>query len=565
MATTVNLPTGTDGGVPIYNPNGQWQTWALAEVYQGQVGSNMYIPKVNDYVVDYTTNDWYRVSAVDPVTYIPALVALTTAPNAVMTAGDLLQGVGPGTQADTFRVYLDESVIPFSLAVEARLWYPSDEVASIKIFTGSNFSDNNACISANYNQSGALISQAIQTVPKMVTFPDGSVGEVQTVPVCYTNVDVANGTPVTIVAYAVTGTVVSKRQLLIEKTSFIRLADTGTKYVTGIQLQSPFMSQANPTLIKFPVNVLLSGLNLMGIVNYSDGTQVLLPVDGTKFQIMGFDGFVSTIVGVEFDVILKYNLSSDEAVYGANSVNGGKFITSTYQAITINSDGAYTLKLYAFPVWINAISGYRLEWYLYDLDRSQYWDVTSLVSFSSSNPQFLPLAYGNLQNITADVQLNLVDPSFTNYIFTATVAITLLQPGTNASPWEVQFAPGQQPPFGPGNVAAVQELAANQYTINLASGYASQAAWLQAMYLNTLPLTDPAQEAALPTPNYFAIQLPDGSEIECPLSQWNATQTSTIALTNYATLFVTFFLRTSTNDLQLSVAGVPINITNMTN
>jgi hypothetical protein len=565
MATTINLPTGTDGGVPIYNPNGLWQIWALAVVYQGAAGSNMYIPKINDYVVDYTTNDWYRVSAVDPTTYIATLVPLSTAPNAVMTAGDLLQGVGPGSQADTFLCYLDESVIPYELGVDARLWYASDEVSSIKIFTGSDFSNNNNCISALYNQGGTLLSQAIPTTPKSVTFPDGSVGEAQTIPVCYTNTDLADGTPVTVVAYANSGMVVSKRQLLIEKSSFIRLADTGVKYITSIALSCPFLSLTNPNQIQFPVNVLLSGLNLMGIVNYSDGSQIQLPVDGTKFQILGFDGFVSTIVDTEFDVILKYNLSPDEAVYGANSTTNGKFMEVVYQCVTENSDGAYALKLYAFPVWINAVSGYRLEWFLYDLDRSTYYDITSKVTFSASNPAFQPLTYGSLQNITASVLLNSVDASYTNYNFTATVAITLLEPGTNANPWEVQFSPGQQPPFGPGNAAAVQELAANQYTINLTSGYASQAAWLQGMYLNTQPLTDPAQEAVLPSPNYFAIQLPDGTEIECPLSQWNSTQTTSVPLTNYDTLFVTFFLRTSTNDLQLSIAGVPLQITNMTN
>lgn len=563
--STINLPTGTDGGVPIYNPNGLWQIWALAQIFQGQAGTNMYIPKVNDYVVDFTTNDWFRVSYVDPTTYIPTLVPLTTAPNNVLTSGDVLQGIGSGTGADTFRVYLDESVIPFSLAVDARLSYPGSDVVAVKIFTGSDFTNNNNCISAYYDQSGHLLSQAIQTVESQVTHADGSVSAEMTIPVCYTNVDLPDGTPVTAVAYYASGMVCSKQQLLIEKSSFIRLADSGTKYVTGIQLVSPYMSQANPGVIQFPVNVLLSGLNLMGIVNYSDGSTATLPVDGTKFSIMGFDGFVSSVVGEDFKVVLKYNLSSDEAVYGANSVNNAKFITETYTAITTNSDGAYTLKLYAYPVWINAVSGYRLEWFLYDLDRSQYWDVTSLVTFSAANPAFQPLTYGTVQSLTASVLLSRVDPSFTNYNFSGSVAVTLLQPGTNASPWEVQFTPGQAPGYGPGLVAAVQELQANEYTINLASGFTDQASWLQALYYNTQPLTDPAQEAVLPAPNYFAIQLPDGSEIECPLSAWNATQTSTVALTNYATLFVTFFLRTSTNDLQLTVAGVPINIVNMTN
>jgi hypothetical protein len=567
--TTVNLPTGTDGGVPILGSsvnNGLFMVWSLYEIYQGAAGTNMYIPSVNDYVVDNEgANDWYRVSAVAPTTYIPTLVPLTTAPNAVMTSGDLLQGVGPGTQADTFRVYLDQSVIPFNLSVDQALYFPGPDVANIKIFTGSDFTNNNNCISALYNQSGALLSQAIPTVPVTVTYPDGSTGTAQTIPVCYTNVALPDGTPVTCIAYSATGSVVSKRQLLIENTAFIRSADTAVKYITGIQLECPFLSQTNPDLIQFPVNVLTSGLNLMGVVNYSDGSTATLPVDGTKFQILGFDSFVSTIVGQQFNVILKYNLSTDEAVYGASSVNNQMFITQTYTAETINSDGAYTLMLYAFPVWINAVSGYRLEWFLYDLDRSEWWDVTSLVTFSPTSPAFQPLTYGILQNITAELQLNNVDNSFTDYIFTQTIGITLLQPGTGSNPWQVQFSPGQQPPFGPGNAAAIQEIQANQWTINLASGYATQAAWLRGMYYNTDPLTDPAQEASLPAPNYFAIQMPDGSEIECPLSQWNSTQNTGVSLSGVTTLFVTFFLRTSTNDLQLSVAGIPAAITNMTN
>jgi hypothetical protein len=569
MTATVNLPTGTDGGVPTLGSainNGMFHIWSLYEIYRGQAGLNMFIPRVNDYVVDNLgANDWFRVTAVDPTTYIPTLVPLTTAPNAVMSAGDLLQGVGPGTLADTFRVYLDQSVIPYVFAVDQACFFPGPDVVAVKIFTGSDFSNNNNCVSALYDQSGRLISQAIPTVPQQVTYPNGMVGQAMTVPVCYTNQQLPDGTPVTLIAYSAEGAVVSKRQLLVENTQFIRSADSGVKYVTSIQLSSPFLSQTDPNLIQFPVNVLTSGLNLMGIVNYSDGSSIELPVDGTKFQILGFDSFVSSIVGQQFKVILKYNLSPDEAVYQADDQSNQNFITEIYTCVTTNNDGAYTLKLYAFPVWINAISGYRLEWYLYDLDRSDFWDVTSKVTFSPTSPAFQPLVYGSLQNITAELQLNSVDSSFTNYIFTQTVGITLLQRGDQVNPWQVQFTPGQQPPYGPGTLAAVQEIQANQWTINLGSAYASQDAWLQGMYYNTQPLTDPDQEAAIPVPNYFAIQLPDGTQMECPLSQWNSTLSTGVSLSGVTTLFVTFFLRTSTNDLELSVAGVPVQITNMTN
>ncbi|WP_144106692.1 hypothetical protein [Paraburkholderia sp. BCC1886] len=556
MADTVNLPTGTDGGVPIYNPTGIWQIWPLALLYQGQAGTNMYIGKVNDYVCDYTTNDWYKITALDATTYIPTLTPLTTAPNAVMTSGDLLQGVDSGTPADTFRCCLDTSVLPYVLSVDARCWFPNNSAAYIKIFTGADWSDNTSCISAYYNQSGTLVSQNIPLSAVSSLMPDGSTATVMVPDVAYTNTTLPNGTPVTAVAYTSTGSVVSSRQMLIWNTAFIRAADTSVKYVTGISLQCPYLSSANPTQIQFPVNVLLSSLNLMGIVSYSDGTTTKLPVDGTKFQIFGFDGFVSGNVGEEFELVLKYNLSTDEAVYGASSVANQLFINATYTAIAQSSDGAYSCKLYAFPVWIDGVSGYRLEWFLYDLDRTDWYDVTSLVTISANSPAFQPLTYGTVQTITGQVNLQAVDASYTDYNFTESVAITLLHDGTTESPWEVQFSPGQSPAFGVGNYATIAEVAANQYTIDLTSGYASQADWLTAMYYNTLPLTDPQTETAAPVPTHFNIQLPDGSEITCTLGQWNAQQTTTVPLTNLATIYVTFIQRTTTNDLQLSVAGV---------
>jgi hypothetical protein len=564
FGSSVELPVGTDGGVPIKSPdNSLWEIWAYQNLWLGAAGTNKYIPKVNDYVCDYTINQWWRVALIDPVTYVPTLVPLTTTPNAAMTAGDLLQGVGPGTLADTFRVYLDTSVIPFILAVDGRLWYPGPDVASVKLFTGSDFTTNENCISGYYDQSGKLVSQAIPLMPVSVEFPDGSMGTVSGVPVCYTNVRLADATPVTAVAYSSTGAVISIRQLLIQNTGCIRLADSGVKYVVGIELRTPFLSSSDPTLIQFPINVILANLNLMGIVRYSDGSSAMLPVDNTKFQILGFNAFVSTIVGQSFTVVLKYNLSPDEAVFNANSVEQQGFITRAYRMTSINSAGAYALKLFAFPVWRDSITGYRLDWFLYNLDRSTWWNVTSLVQFSPAFPAFQPLQYGVQQDINAQVQLNKVDPGFTNYLFSATLAITLLGPGMQDSPWQIQFEPGQMPPYGPGNVAAVNEVQANQYTINIASGYKKQGDWLQALYYNTLPLTDPANEAKLPVPSHFAIQMPGGENsgsapIVCPISQWASTFSTSVAIPDDSTLYVTFFLRTTTNDLQLSICGLPV-------
>lgn len=559
MTTTAPSVTGTDGVVPLYQPDARWTIWALADIYTGTTGQGKYIPNVNDYVIDYATDERYIVTDLDITTLIPVLKPIPTTQVATLSDIDVLLGVGPGTQSDTYRVYIDQSVIPHTLAVDARLKVNGSLVTTAKIFQGSELSSNEQVISAFYDQNGIMLGQSIPL--ETVQVPNGVNYAVKSVPVCYTTQDLVDGEIVTIVFYSTDGHVVSKRQLLVENTAFIPTSDSGVKYVTDITLESPFLSSADQTLLQYPINIPVAGLNLMGRVHYSDGSSVLMPVDGTKFAIYGLNNYVASIVGQTIPLVLRYNLSPGEVAYGA-SVASQKFLTANYKATTLTEDGAYSVKLFGFPVWIDAVNGYRLEWWLYNLDRQTVFHVTPYVKINDNTAGFNPTAYGIVQNLSVSVNLNDVSPTYASYIHTQTVTFTLIQAGNlTGTNWTVGFSPGQNPPFGFNNFASTTFVNQNLTTVNLGMNASTQSDWLNRIYALTQPLYDPQKETAAPTPDTFAI-VTDNNTYEFPITDWNTTLSLSETITPFSTMFIRFYQRTVDNDLQLAIAGLPVYQTN---
>jgi hypothetical protein len=536
----------------VYQPSGRWSIWNLNEIYTGQQGAQRYVPRVNDYAVNTDTDETWKVTSIDPATLIPTLVRVNAINTGPLNPNDILLGVGPGTQSDTYRVYIDKSVTPHILAVDARLNVGGSMVTKAILFRGSELSGTAVAISALYDQSGNLLGQAI---PLELIATINNIA-MKTVPVCHTLADLPDGELITAVFYSDVGNVVSKRQLLAENTAFIRTTDASVKYIIGISLETPFLSLTDPKLIQYPLNVPLNGLSLIGVVNYSDGSQIRMPVDGTKFSIFGFEGFISTVIGQKFNVVLKYTLSSNEVVYGANAI-GGMFITDTYKATTSLANGAFTVKLFGYPVWIDSINGYILEWFMYNLDRTAMYRVTPYVKFGVNSRAYNPSLYGTTQSLSVMINLHDVNSIFANYNHVQNIDVTLLAPGSaRTTNWTIGFAPNQTPVFGINNFAATTMTNQNLWSVNLASGETILSNWLNRMYFNTLPLTDTTKELAPPVPNYFALLIGNTS-LEFPISEWNLTHAISLAVPDNSTLFVKFFFRTPDNDIQLSIVGLP--------
>ncbi len=557
---TTTPPAGSDGIVPVQYMNSRWTQYNLSELYMGPStpGSGKYVPNVNDFAVDVNLYQYYKVIAVDPTTAIPTLLPITGAiPDDQFSANDRLLAPAVGPEPNTFILFVNQGVKPFSCNVDQRCYIPGNGAVTCQATIGSPEDGSYKVISAMYDQSGNLIGQSIPLVPQnSVAVGPGNV-LVQTVPSFSTTVALTNNQVVTMYFYNSAGTVVSLRQLVVLNSAVIPSPNVGLKYVVGISLTSPFLSSTNPTQIVYPLNVPLTGLNLMGVVNYSDGTSITLPVNGTKFTMMGLNsGYLATVIGQEIPLVLRYNLSPGEVAYGVSANSNGFFITQSYQCITGDADGQYSGKLFGYPVWVSAVAGYQMRWFLFNLDRNIWYDATAYVQYTTP---LNPLAYGIQQALQVSVNLQSLNGSNPNFLLTQTLSVTLLNQATEQeTDFTVAFTPGQSPVFGTNLGAVSTFISAELTSINLTNGFTYLTDWLTALYWNTQPLFDPSVEATAPTPNFFSLVV-GNEEWEFPISQWNQSLLLSEGVANASTLFIRFFYRPGTGaDLQLAIAGIPV-------
>lgn len=556
---------GTDNVAPVYNPLARWQIWNMNEIYLGGPGTGKFIPKIGDEVHEIIgdTITEYIVMSINEVTLVAVMRQRDISKlTEQFTENDILFGVGPGTQADTYRCYVDKSVNPHRITVDARLRVNGSMCQWAKIFKGADVSaDSGVVVAGVYNQNGQIVSENIplELVESMTSVPHA----VKAVQTAKTTFDLVNGEMVTVVLYAADDFVVSKRQLLIENTAFIRSTDASRRYVSGISLETPFLSEQVNRQIDYPLNVPLNAINLMGIVEYSDGSRVRLAVDGTRFAVSGLDAYAATIIGQKTQIVLKYKLQTNEIAYGAY-IGTETQISETYDIRTVDAVGNYAVQLFPYPVWIDAVSGYRLEWFLYDLDRSISYNVTPNVVINGNIRVFDPKLYGVKQTLSVTVNLRDVNGTYKNFNHVQFVDIQLNKSGTSRPDfdflpnWEIATVAGKTPMFGRDAYATYERVTANLYKVKVVGAMNTQAAWLDKVYRPTNPLVDTYQESQAPDPTHFTVQAGVNLVQEHPLNEWNIELQMNQPVPNNGTLFLKFLKRTVDGDLQLAVAGLPL-------
>lgn len=265
---------------------------------------------------------------------------------------------------------------------------------------------------------------------------------------------------------------------------------------------------------------------------------------------------MSTQQGQRLDLVLTYRLGDDEYSYGATA-NQGKHISVAYKATTQRMDGAYSVKLFCAPVWVDSIYGYRLRWFLLNLDREEWFEVTSQVSVAVGSAEFRPTDYGVLQNLTVGINMKDVDASFKNYRHSQTIGIVLRGPDNlvNDDRWAIRYSPGQNPMYGSGVKAISRMENVNNWKLDLSNGLNNYAVWLDQVFYRAEPLFNPAVEQRAPEPTHFALLI-NGDEFEYPLMMWNHELVSPHAIKTGEPVVIRFFRRTAVTDIQLGMGAM---------
>lgn len=558
----MNGVIGSDGVAPIRNPLALYKRWALREIFvPNGPGEGRFVPNVGDLVDDIYDDGvipTQRVTAVDIVTGKSTMVPWGNVPTGLVDDKDLLTGIGP-LDPSTFVLCVDKSVQPYTCMVEGRLVYPNPEITYVKVVRGAVLIDNPNIVSLYYDNQGNLLGNDIPTRPVLLndnSAPTG-VAVAKYIPTFHTLEELEDNEVVTVLAYSASGHVVSKRQLRVENTGFLAQRNANSKTVTHISLKTPFLSETDSNLIELPVNVPLQGLYMRGVVHYSDGSSREYPIDNDKFTVMGMRDYVATAENIQVPLVLRYRLGASEISYGA-SVGEGRFETARYRILTKGAIGAYNVKLYAYPEWIDAVQGYGLRFFLYNSDRNLKYDVTQLVEFATNSEPYRPTQYGILQNLSVAVNLGQVSPSYVNYRFNTTIQLVLWRQGTEKQTnWTIYYSPGQNPPFGEDNHAGLKYINSNYYLLNLASDCANVNEWIDRLYTRTLPIFNSLKETAAPKPTHFRVTVGNNTT-EYPVAEWNKTHQVLAGLTYWKTVYIQWIMKTPDSELELGITGLPL-------
>lgn len=544
----------------IVDPDRSWKPWNIYEIFL--LGTDpdeaVYVPNERDLIVDYEQG-FKIVSAVDYTTgQIELIDWVVPGPIAGVPDEDILLGPGPG-DSFSWRCYLDTRNYPYRLRLDGRFQVGGEDLDKARLFLGSDLGASSEVISMWYDQ-GAFQGELVPL--ELLSLSPTENRALKTVKPFFTDRVLDDGQVVTLVVYSTSGVVGHRSKFLIENTDLIRRTEDSMRYVESIRLTGPFIDPSDPSIINFPINVLMSSIALRGIVRYRDGQESELPIsldDSGKFSLFGMQHYVSTIEGDKVPLTLNYRLSEDELAYGGDvTPNGTK--TEYYWAVTGPADYAYSLKLYAYPVWRGEMDGYDLEFYLCNLDRQISFTVPrNLVRLQEGSPSFNGLDFISMQRMIFQVSLAELDPRYSNYYHTQNINISLKRPGNEpGNRWEVGFTTGQQVLFGANLDVPLRFVNTNSWRVNLKNALPSKETWLLKLYYAIEPLRDTRTESVAPEPTHFTLRTHRRS-YQFPIDMWDQDLTISEGMESGSIITIEWLKRMPDTDLVLGVTGLAVS------
>ncbi|MNQ11038.1 hypothetical protein D3C85_238930 [compost metagenome] len=563
----ITIPLGNGDSVIVFKDR-RALTFNLQDLYKYKLVDSsadiiktekgVHIANEGDLVYDFSMG-WFRVSRTDYTTYVVELNVwepLDTGES--LEQLDILLGTGPGYASETWRCYLDTRVFPHRLQVDNQLHIRGSEAHEIRIFKGVNVSASGEVISAYY-VNNEYVNDAIPLEVYATTKLDNVAEKVPKMG--YTSRKLADSEVVTAVTYNIHGMPIDYNKLLIHNTNLTRTPDEAQKRVQGIKLISSRLSSSEPNVLEMPINITVASLAMRAQVTYTDGTTSIMDVvdedANGKFRLEGLKYWSPTVGGREQELTLTYELSQNEEYSYTQGQTANGRVTEPYLIRGIESDPAYSLKLYSYPTWKDSVNGYILDYWLYDATRQTALRVPrNAVELHPESSPFNGVDFTTIQIMKVAVKMKLIDAAYGDYVHVQQFQVSLLRSGgMQQTNWRMKFSDNQPDWYGDNLMAKVTANTGGLSYIELANGFTKQSDWLNALYYGINPLYDNQSETIAPAPTHVIITT-NTRTFELPISQWATKTVFVNDVIEGGVIYLKWIKRMINGDLQLGVSGV---------
>lgn len=548
---------------PVVNWNRGFKTWNITEIYTGAGGTAIDVPNVNDQVIEWAPNNKrvvYRVSAVDVNTLLSTLL-ITEEDDGTAQAipENLLLATLPGEYGDYKRIYINANTTPHVMALDRRYRSYGSDVAYIKVFRGVDISQTGQVVSAMWD-GNAITSENIPMADLII--PSGVNLGIRAPVSAWCSDDLPTGEIVTVVEYNAGGVQLKISSLIVVRTEFVHSLNQLHNYIVDVELVSPYLSLSDDKLLEIPINMLYQSLTLQGIVRYANGDTVTLPVDNTRFSLLGAENYVASVPNMPSPLTLIYRLQSNEYGIGISEpAPGSRHISRPYRIVTTEQQNQYSVKLFVVPVWVNTPAPkWTLEYYLYSLERDMFYNATPYVTMSASSPVFNGSLLNIPQTLTVAVNLNQIAPSFDIFRHVQSFRLTLKASGTDTavnSYFNLEYTNDHH--YGAGNVAYAgnDELYPGKRKLDLSMNLMDINDWLEKMYYAAEPLRIAAVEHVAPLPTHFRLYIGATWVREIAIADaLSIVRDINVTVAQNNTVRLAFFIRDNTDEFELSVASM---------
>lgn len=522
------------------------------------------VPQENELIFDVPNGRIHRAAHVDwqatlKTTMVPWVFSSGDAGN--NTDQDWIFGVRGGPMMGEALLSVDYSVRPNVARIDATIMRPG--AAYALVFLGDDVNkDTGKIISAVYSSGGVMEKNQVPCELAAINgYTNKNIMTTGAFSLTQNEEAMTDGKRCTVVFYDQAGNFIPPVQpLMVQHCAYMKNHQVGIKYVTEVELLSPwFTNVTDKTKLIVPININLLAIELRAIIHYSDGSQSdPLPVNGTRFTLHGLQQYRPKYPTQTGEITLTLLLADNEEHFIAQP-GSPKHKSRTYTIVAGNVKGAYSPKIYTYPQWDAVVGGYKLQHFLFDLDRKTFIDVTSKVTFNDQSQPFRPTSYGVAQSLVFNLNLKDVSPTYESVVFIQHTEIVLLKdingPGTR---WSVQYSLAK-PVYSALKLQATNAGTASKFKID--QGIYLQSDWLKAMYWAVDPSYDIWDEDTAPTPTHFELMHEDGRRWPFSIADWNKSNAINIEMQKGKTWYINWLNKDSQgNTLQLATTGVTVEV-----